>query len=250
MKMPGIPLMIGLGLLLAMPPSGARAAGDAAAACPVPPELALTDLKLPAAKAAVAAHQRLVVLVVGGAASAGTPAHGPDFNYPTRLEARLRDKLPGVEVSVIMRAAPRRTTAVTVDQLSADLSQTGAQLVIWGAGAMEAGQRIEVQTLAKELDAGIDKIASAHADLLLMDLQYAPNIARIVDLTPYRDVTRSTGGAHGIPVLDRYDLMRTWNDNGTLNLNATDPKERLAVARRLYDCLAEVLADGIAAAVR
>jgi hypothetical protein len=250
MKLSGIPLMLGLGLLLAVPPSGARAAGAAAAACPVPPELALKGLDLPAAKAAVAAHKRLVILVVGGAATTGTPGHGTDFSYPSRLQVRLREKLPDVAVSVVLRAAPRRTAQVTVDRLPVDLEESGAQLVIWGAGAMEAGQRVEVQRLVSELEAGIDKVASAHADLLLMDLQYAPAIARVADLTPYRDATRSTGNTHGVTVLDRYELMRTWNDNGTLNLDATDPKERLGVARRLYDCLAEVLADGIAAAVR
>jgi hypothetical protein len=139
---------------------------------------------------------------------------------------------------------------VTVDRLQVDLDESGAQLVIWGAGAMEAGQRTDPELLAKELTAGIDRVAAAHADLVLLDIQYAPNIARRVDLTPYRDITRSTGAAHGVVVFDRYDLMRLWNENGTLNLDATDPKERLAVARRLYDCLAETLASAIAAAVR
>jgi acyl-CoA thioesterase-1 len=241
-----LPLLIGLFLLLA---SGARAA-DTTEACPVPPEFALTDLKLPAAKAEVAAHKRLAILVIGGAASAGTPAHGPGFTYPTRLETHLRDKLPDVEISVMMRAAPRRTTRVTVDRLPVDLDESGAQLVIWGAGAMEAGQRTDPELLARELTAGIDRVAAAHVDLVLLDIQYAPNIARRVDLTPYRDITRSTGAAHGVVVFDRYDLMRLWNENGTLNLDATDPKERLGVARRLYDCLADTLASAIAAAVR
>jgi hypothetical protein len=249
MKLSGISLMIGLGVLLAVPP-GARAADEAPAACPVPSDLALTHLSLPVAKAEVAAHKRLVILVIGGAASAGTPAHGRGFTYPTRLETHLRDKLPDVEISVVMRAAARRTARVTVDRLPVDLQESGAQLVIWGAGAMEAGQRVDVRTLASELDAGIDTVAAAHADLLLMDLQYAPNVARLVDLTAYRDITKSTGVAHGVPVFDRYELMHVWNDNGTLNLDATDPKERVAVARRLFDCLADTLADGIAAAVR
>jgi hypothetical protein len=244
-----IPLSIGLGLLLAGLASGARAA-DTTETCPVPPELALTDINLPAAKAEVAAHKRLVILVIGGAASAGTPAHGPGFTYPTRLETHLRDKLPDVDISVVMRAAARRTAQVTVDRLQVDLDESGAQLVIWGAGAMEAGQRTDTHQLAKELDAGIDKVAAAHADLVLLDIQYAPNIARRVDLTPYRDITKSTGAARGVVVFDRYELMRLWNENGTLNLNATDPKERVAVARRLFDCLAETLATGIAAAVK
>ena len=249
MKACCIPLLIGLGLLPAGLPSPARAA-DATEACPVPPEFALADLKLPAAKAEVAAHKRLAILVIGGAASAGTPAHGPGFTYPTRLETHLRDKLPDVEISLAMRAAARRTAHVTVDRLAVDLEEAAPQLVIWGAGAMEAGQRTDIQLLARELDAGIAKVAAAHADLVLMDIQYAPNIARRVDLTPYRDITLSTGTAHGVEVFDRYELMRWWNEDGTLNLDATDAKERLVVTRRLFDCLAETLASAIAAAVR
>jgi hypothetical protein len=84
----------------------------------------------------------------------------------------------------------------------------------------------------------------------MMDLQYAPSIARVVNLAPYREVVMRVGQDADVPVLDRYDLMRDWSDDGVLDFDATAPKARLDVARRLFDCISAALADGIAQAVR
>lgn len=44
--------------------------------------------------------------------------------------------------------------------------------------------------------------------------------------------------------------MRSWHAGGLVNLDATDPAEQVAVARKVFDCMAEVLANRIADAVR
>ena len=84
-----------LAVLLAISPAQADTE-----ACPIPPDLALTDLSLPAAKAAVAA-KHLVIMTMGGAATAGTAAGGAELSWPTRLAGRLRQELPGVDISVV-----------------------------------------------------------------------------------------------------------------------------------------------------
>ena len=38
---------------------------------------------------------------------------------------------------------------------------------------------------------------------------------------------QNTGEANGVPVLDRYELMRVWNNDRVLNLDATDRAERI-----------------------
>ena len=53
-----------------------------------------------------------------------------------------------------------------------------------------------------------------------------------------------------VPVLDRYELMRFWSDNDFLNLDVTEAQDRIRVARKLYDCMAEVITEGIIGAVR
>jgi hypothetical protein len=238
-------LPVALGLLTAPLPAVAAQP----AACPVRPELALPDLELPRSAAAVTTRKRLVVLALGGAVTTGTTAGGDAYTYPARLQARLRAALPGIEVSVTPRAAVHRSAQEMLNRLDGDLAKTHPDLVVWGIGGVEAGRHAPVEKFADTLDLGIDKAAAAGADMILMDVLYAPSIARVVDLMPYRDATLATGAAHGVAVLDRYQLMQEWNDSGELALDATDPAERVQVARKLFDCLAAVLSDNIAAAV-
>jgi hypothetical protein len=231
-------------VLLAIAPARAETQ-----ACPVPPDLALTELSLPAAKAAVAA-KHLVIMTMGGAATLGMAAGGAEFSWPTRLAGRLRQELPGVDISVVSHAASRQSAGQSLRHLDKDLEQTGAKLVIWSAGAAEAGAGVDEQQFADELERGIAKIQAAGADVIMMDVQYAPSIARVVNLAPYRDAVLRVGVVNDIAVLDRYELMREWGDDNVLNFDVTDPAGRIEVARRLFDCLAQILAEGIVPAVR
>jgi acyl-CoA thioesterase I len=81
-----------------------------AAGCPVPDPFVIADDALPASKLA-AEGRALTILVLGGAATLGGPAQGAAFTYPSRLEARLRDALPGVAVKVDVHAVSRETAA-------------------------------------------------------------------------------------------------------------------------------------------
>ncbi len=227
-------------------PAGAAAPS----ACPVPEEVALSDITLPHAREAVATRQSLDVLMLGGAATLGNAAQGDAFSIPARLEARLRDALPGVDVHVTTHAAPLRSASATLGDLETDLAQTGPALVIWSSGSVEAGGGSDTDDLAQTLQTGIQRIRAAGADVILVTLQYAPSIARIVDLELYRDAIRRVGEANEVPVLDRYGMMRAWSASGLLDLDATEPEARVQVARTLFDCVAAALADPIAAAAR
>ena len=235
---------MGLAVLLAWAPARAEEA-----ACPVPDDLAMHGIALPAAKAAVATG-RLVILAVGGAASAGMAARGEDFTYPARLAARLRMALPKLDVRVVSKAAAGRSAADAVEHLGADIAASGARLVIWAPGAIEAGTGTDAMALGVQVDLGVARIRAAGADPMLIDLQYAPSIARVIDLPPYRDAVLRAANSDEVPVLDRYELMKRWGEDGVFDLDATDSQARVAMARRLFDCLAAVLAGGIVEAVR
>lgn len=217
--------------------------------CPIPDSLGLGDISLPATRQAVAAG-RLVVLTVGGSASSGLAAGGVGATYPAQLELMLREQLHGTNVLVVPRAQAHMGSDAVAQALDTELAATGARLVIWGVGPAEAGSGIAPDALEDTIQNGIAKIQKAGADVILMDLQYAPSVARVLDLVPYRDATLRAAAANEVPVLDRYELMREWSNDGVLDLDATDPKARIQVARELFACLATVLADGIVKAAR
>jgi hypothetical protein len=220
-----------------------------AASCPTPETFVITADSLPATKDAVGKHA-LTILALGGAATLGGPAQGTEFTYPSRLAARLTEAVPGLTVRIVVRAVPRQSDAALDAALNANLGAVRPALVIWGPGASAAGRGDDLDTFIGDVTGTIGKIRSSGADLILMTLQYAPSVARVINLFPYRSAVIRAGEAAGAPVLDRYELMRFWSDNDFLDLDATEAGERVQVARKLYDCMAEILAEAIVDAVR
>ena len=71
---------------------------------------------------------------------------------------RLRAARPGVDVNVTAHAARRRSAQATLRELDVDLASAMPTLVIWNAGAIEAGLGSDVDTMAASLEKGIGRI--------------------------------------------------------------------------------------------
>jgi acyl-CoA thioesterase-1 len=220
-----------------------------AATCPVPDDFTFQGGGLAATTAAIAKHN-LTILALGGASTDGGPAGGSAFSYPARLEARLRQALPGVTITVAARGIARQPDAAILAQLEAGLATVKPALVIWGPGGSAAARGDDLDTFTETLNDVIGKVRSASADLLLMTLQYAPSVSRLVNLYPYRMAVIRAGDDAGVPVLDRYELMRFWSDNDFLNLDATNADDRIHVSRVLFECMAEIFGRAIVDAAK
>ncbi len=234
-------VVVGLSLAAGLP---ARAA-----TCPVPDPFEIPHGGLPATQAGVAIG-RLTILTLGGAATLGAAARGAEFTYPARLEARLRAALPKVEIKTVIGAATRPTVADTLTRLDADLAAVRPGLVIWGPGGSAAARGDDLESFNTMLAEVIRRVRLAGADLVMMTLQFAPSVVRVMNPYPYRMAVIRSGDMAGVPVLDRYELMHFWSGSGFMNLDATDAEDRVRVARRLYDCMAEILTEGIVNAVK
>jgi len=246
---------VGVALLMAMLACGrtggpAHAEIAAAVVCPLPENLMLRDLSLPAARAALERDGQLVILSVGGAATAGDAAGDPVATYPVRLQEYLTAALPGRSIVVLNRGNDRRIAAIQPKELASLIRDTGARLVIWATGAREAARSADIDEYVARLETGIETIRKAGADLILLDMQYAPSIVRIVNFGPYRDALRGTAIARDVPLLPRFQMMQRWSDDGVLNLDVQSNEERRVVARKLFACVAAALAVPIAQAVR
>jgi lysophospholipase L1-like esterase len=220
-----------------------------AATCPVPDPFVIPHGGLPATQTGVAIG-RLTILSLGGSATVGAAARGAEFTYPARLEARLRAALPKVEIRTEIRAASRLATTDILTRLDADLAAIRPGLVIWGPGASAAARGDDLESFNTVLAEVIRRVRLSGADLVMMTLQFAPSVVRVMNPYPYRMAVIRGGDMAGVPVLDRYELMHFWSGSGFMNLDATDAEDRVRVARRLYDCMAEILAEGIVNAVK
>ena len=217
--------------------------GPAAAAaeeCAVPDSLIASDHELTHVKQQIKERRRLDISVLGTGSSTLPGPDGAQFAYPARLEEALKQRLPGTAVRVTTHIQPRQTTAEMVTGLQNILSADKPSLVIWQAGTFDAMSGVEPDAFSASLVAGITAINAAGADVNLLDMQYSPRTASVLNVAAYADVMRWVAQEHGALLFDRLAIMRYWNEQGTFDLYAATKKYDMA--RKVHDCIGKALA--------
>jgi hypothetical protein len=221
------------GLLTAVP---ARAE-DAPPTCEVPAYLLSSESSLPKVAEAVKNGQKLDILVVG---SRSSTINTPDGTaYPGRLEATLREKLPGVKANVNVELQIKKTAEEVAAGLSRLVEGKKPTLVIWQTGTVDAMRSIDPDDFRAAVDDGVAALQSAGTDVILMNLQYSPRTETMISATPYIDNMRVVAQQHDVPLFDRFAVMRHWNEQGDFDLFSTSHGPELA--RRVHDCLGRAL---------
>lgn len=209
--------------------------------CEVPGYILFGEGKLDHVKKAVEEHKRLNILVIGSGSSALPGPDGAGKSYPGRLEEVLRKRYPGVDVQVAALAKSRQTAADMTQNLEKALLDRKPDLVIWQTGTVDAMRGVDPESFRTSLDEGIDHIIDAGADLILMNMQYSPRTETMISLSNYADIMRVVARDREVPLFDRREIMRYWNDNGNFDLNLAT--KDLVTAYKVHDCLGRALAS-------
>lgn len=209
--------------------------------CEVPGYLLFGDSKLDHVSKAVQEHKRLNILVMGSGSSALPGPDGAGKSYPGRLQELLTQRYPQVAVKITALAKPRLTAANMTENLDATLLEQKPDLVVWQTGTVEAMRGVDPESFRVSLDEGIDLIDAAGADVILMNMQYSPRTETMIQLGNYADIMRVVARDRDIPLFDRREIMRYWNDNGNFDLNLAT--KDVATAYKVHDCLGRALAS-------
>jgi len=218
-------------LLLALP-------AHATPACDVPAEYAAEARPLPQAARALAAGH-LSVLAIGSGSAAGAAGSQPEAAWPARLAATLQARFPQARVEMSVRGA-RGVTAMEHLAMLRD-GPSGAALVVWQVGTVEAARGLDADEMSDALRSGIERLRRGGADIVLMDQQFSRFLRANANVEPYRDKLRLVATATGTPLLRRYDLMQGWAEGGGPDVERAPRNERTAVMDRLNDCVGRAL---------
>ena len=161
------------------------AVADDRPTCEIPPYLLLGNNDLKRVTAVVKDDRRLTVAVVGTGSSALAGPDGPSSAYPGRLEAVLRQRLPGVAVKVVTLVRSRQTAEDMAKGMAKLMVDERPDLVVWQSGTTDAIRRIEPDDFRAALDEGIEAVQKAGADIILMNMQYSPRTEIMLALDPY-----------------------------------------------------------------
>jgi hypothetical protein len=234
---PDLRTVLGLAMLAALLAVAPARAEDAPPVCELPAYLLASESSLPKVTEAVKNAQKLDILVVGSRSSTINTADGTA--YPGRLETILREKLPGVKVSVNVELQIKKTAEEVAAGLSKLAEGKKPTLVIWQTGTVDAMRSVDPDDFRAAVGDGLAALQSAGTDVILMNLQYSPRTETMISAAPYIDNMRVVAQQHDVPLFDRFAVMRHWNEAGDFDLFSAS--HGLDLAKRVHDCLGRAL---------
>lgn len=213
--------------------------------CGVPHELVEDEPRLPGLAERLHAKQPVVITVIGGGSTTGAAAGGPANAYPHWLEAALRRRHPQAQITVINLGVARQTTVDMVQRFAADVYPHRPDLVIWETGTVDAVRGTDVDDFTGTLESGIAALRQHNSEVMLIDMQYNPGTASVINFEPYLDALHQVADLHDVFLFRRFDIMRYWSDAGTFDIVDVSKEKRAALAAEVYECLGENLAEAV-----
>jgi lysophospholipase L1-like esterase len=200
---------------------------------------------LPHTALRLATGKPLTIVALGSSSTYGTGASKPEYSYPSRLAALLHARYPTTEIRVINRGVGGELVGETMRRISSEVIGDKPDLVIWQVGTNDVLQDADPQVVMASVRAGITQLHQAGADIVLMDLQYAP---AVLTHSRYRAMERAlwaTAKSTGVALFNRFALMRDWTEHGNMKMSAMLAADHLHMTDASYDCLARQLSNSI-----
>lgn len=247
---PGSGALLAVFLIAGLAAAGPARAEEAPQAspqhCEVPAYLLSTESLLPKVAEAVRNGQPLTILVVGSRSS--TIASSADSAYPAKLQAALKDKLPSTPISLSVELQGGKTAEETDAILVKLVEAKKPTLVIWQTGTVDAMRSVDPDDFRGAVGEGVAALQKAGADVVLINLQYSPRTETMISAPPYLDNMRVVAQQYGVPLFDRFGIMRHWNDAGDFDLFSTFRGPDMA--KRVHACLGRALSKFVLDAAR
>ena len=224
---------------------GRTAPSDSTEACAVSPELMAVNYPLRRLAGRLAGGATPAVVVIGSGSSLGHGASSPGRAYPARLAAALEDSL-GRKLPVLVRTEAG-LTAVLVSEKLDDVLRLRPALVVWETGTTDAAKGVELGLFGEAVTAAVQKLHGEGIDVVLVDIQFSPQTAAVINFEPYLDYLRRIADATDSQMFRRWDIMHELIDSGRFNPSPDSAAEQFRNADYLNGCVARLLANLIAA---
>jgi hypothetical protein len=99
------------------------------------------------------------------------------------LSSALAGRFPSARIKVVNLAVARQTAKAAVERLVRDVLPLKPTLVIWETGTMEAVRGIDVDEFRETVEAGINELRAAGAEVVLMNMQFSRETDAMIE--PY-----------------------------------------------------------------
>ena len=229
----------------------AQVDAPAAAAVAEPPIQALSNACKPGARAlagesplpgvasALEKRKTLRVLTMGAAPGRVGPHGG---TYTDMIKAMLQRALKGIDVEVINRGVSGELAINAAERMRNEVGLEEPDLVLWQVGTNDALAYVPTAEFTTVVKEQIEWLKAHKVDVVLVGLQFAPQILRDKHYAEIRDALRKLAAEENVLVVRFFEAMQIVGNAAEADLPIADEFER---NQEGYNCLAEYVARAI-----
>jgi acyl-CoA thioesterase-1 len=190
----------------------------------------------------------LVIVAIGSSSTAGAGASSRAASYPSRLAEELKQRFPGRDITVLNRGVNGEQTEQMLARFETDVIAVHPDLVLWQVGTNSVLRDHPLRPHAALLHEGIEQLKEAGADVVLMDMQYAPKVLAKPETEGMEDQIAFAAKQENVDLFGRFALMRNWHEVRHIPFDAFVAPDQLHMNDWSYACVAKLLAAAISEA--
>lgn len=247
-------LAVGAFALAAIAPAQAQVIGMRAAApttssssheCEAPPAITRFSHVLKQTARRLASGEKLTIVAIGSSSTAGAGASSPAANYPSRLAVELTRRFPGRDIAVLNRGVNGEETEQMLARFQTGVIAAHPDLVLWQVGTNSVLRDHSLKRHAALLHEGIAQLKEAGADVVLVDMQYAPSVLARSETPGMEDQIAIAAKEENVDMFGRFALMRHWHEVQHIPFDVFVSPDNLHMNDWSYACVAKLLAAAI-----
>ena len=222
-------------------PAGAQ--GNSSAACTAPAEFAGVEHTPGNIRDRVARKLPLKIVAIGSSSTSGAGASSQAATYPSRLEAELKARLPGLPITVLNKGIGGEEAQQMVARFDADVIEEAPDLVLWQVGSNSVLR--DHPTPGEVIRQGVERLKASGTEVILLNPQYAPKILVKPDFDRAVDVITATARDAEVGLFNRFMVMRNWVEGEKMTFDQFLSPDGLHLNDWSYACIAKLLAAAI-----
>jgi acyl-CoA thioesterase I len=233
-------------VLPAAPPAPALGdPGDMHPACRVVASQDRLDYPLARVSRRLESERSIKIVAIGSSSTAGAGASSPEAAYPSRLEAELTQHFLWPDITVLNRGTNGEEVGDMLARFDTSVIAEKPDLVIWQMGTNSVLRDHPIDPKATLLHEGLARLKAIHADVILVDPQYAPKVVAKPEIEGMVAQISATAKEQNVDVFRRFAMMRRWYQADRMRFDAFVSPDGLHMNDWSYACLAKWLGAAI-----
>jgi acyl-CoA thioesterase-1 len=225
-------------------PSAAAPAGSQPA-CKVIASLDRLDYPLARVSRHLDEDRPIKIVAIGSSSTAGAGASSPEASYPSRLQAELTQHFLWNDITVLNRGANGEEAPDMLARFDTSVIAERPDLVIWQMGTNSVLRDRPFDPKATVLHEGLARLKAVHADVILLDPQFAPKFNTKPDAEEVVAQIAATAKEQSVDLFHRFALMRRWHQTDHLPFDAFVSPDGVHMNDWSYGCLAKWMSAAI-----